>query len=277
MNYLTEDRRTDLIAQGKRGEKEKGDGKSRFEKRVKSRFSSSTKEYNKIDMNTLFKEGILTVNIPVRGETDDYLIKIKFGGFLDILQRQIERQDGVLDLRTIIRALINAFNSDNVYIHCSCPDWTYRMAYWATIGDINSGESQHIPSKITNPKDNLGPGCKHVMLVLANTAWLIKVGSVINNYIKYFEKNRKKEYADIIYPAVYGKKYEEPVQLSISDRDELDTDETTIDTANEIGRLSGRFKAGNPYRYQPRSNQVNKNQVKLSDIEQEEEIEDEYI
>ena len=32
MKILYEDSRNDLIAQGKRGEKEKGDGKSRFEK-----------------------------------------------------------------------------------------------------------------------------------------------------------------------------------------------------------------------------------------------------
>ena len=34
-------------------------------------------------MNKLFKENILDVNVPVKGETDNYLVKITVGGFLD--------------------------------------------------------------------------------------------------------------------------------------------------------------------------------------------------
>lgn len=268
MNILQEDRRSELIAQGKRGEKEKGDGKSRYEKRVKSNVSHSTREYNQIDMNSLFKNNILTVSIPVRGETNNYLVKIKFGGFLDILKDFIDRQNGVFNLRAVTRALIDSFNSDDVYIHCSCPDFKYRMAYWASINDLNSGEAESRPSNITNPKDNLGPGCKHVMLVLSNTNWLIKVASVINNYVKFFEQRRKKEYADIIYPAIYGKPYEEPVQLSIDDTDELVSDTDTIDTANIQGAVSGRFKAGNPYRFKSNDSQI-RGQTSIDDIEQQ--------
>ena len=88
MKRLIEDRRTELVSKGKRGQKERGDGKSRYEKRVKSRFASSTRSYNQIDMNELFKEDILTVGIEVHGETDDYKVLIKFGGFLELLRRR---------------------------------------------------------------------------------------------------------------------------------------------------------------------------------------------
>ena len=82
------------------------------------------------------------------------------------------------------------------------------------------------------------------MLVLSNTVWLLKVASVINNYIKYMERYRQNDYAKIIYPAIYGKEYTQPVQLSIDDsKDEtLTDDETFIDTTNEYGRTSGRFR-----------------------------------
>ena len=63
-------------------------------------------------------------------------------------------------------------------------------------------------------------------------------------------KNRKQQYADIIYPAIYDKKYQEPVQLSINDKDKLDSDTELIDTANVQGRTRGQFKTGNPYRFQ---------------------------
>lgn len=261
---LFEDKRSDLIAKGKRGEREKGDGKTRYEKRVKSRFSSSTREYNNIDMNSLFKEGILTVGIPITGETDNYIVTIKFGNLLDKLKNRSVNDK--LDLRSIIRSLIDGFDDGDVYIHCSCPDWQYRMAYWATMDDLNSGTPENRPSDITNPDNKLGPGCKHVMLTLANSAWLIKVASVINNYIKYFEKNRQKQYADIIYPAIFGKKYEEPVQLSFDDKDELDSDKSLIDTSNELGAVSGRFKKGNPYRFKPDSSKEEKGQISIDNI-----------
>ena len=268
MEFLYEDSRNELIAQGKRGEREKGDGKTRFEKRVKSSFSTSVREYNSIDMNSVFFDGILNVNIPVKGETDNYLVRIKFGGFMDILQAEVKRL-GKVDLRTITRALISAFNSNDTFIHCSCQDFKYRFNYWATVKGFNSGAPQLIPARITNPTNNKGPGCKHIMLVLSNTQWLIKVSSVLNNYIKYMEANRKNDYAQYIYPALYGEPYKEPVQLSIDDSDtgELDTTTTTIDTANEYGRTSGRFKQGNPYRFQRNTNRPIRGQMTLYDVD----------
>lgn len=255
MSLLYEDKRVELVSKGKRGQREKGDGKTRYEKRIKSRFSSSTRSYNKINMNELFKEDILTVGIDVIGETDNYVVTLKFGGFLETLRDILKRQDNILDLRAIIRALIDSFNRENVYISCSCKDFFYRFGYWATVTNINSGEPQLIPSDTTNPKNDLGPGCKHIMLVLANTGWIIKVASVIMNYVRYFEQHRQKEYADIIYPAIYGKKYEEPVQLDIEDKDELDSEETLINKANEEGKVRRQFKSGNKYRFQPQERQ----------------------
>jgi len=264
MSNLLEDRRQQLIAQGKRGRKEKSDGKSRYEKRLFSRFSSSNRTYNNIDMDALFKNNILTVDIDVKGETDNYTVKIKFGGFLDVLQDQLKKQNNVLDLRTVIRALVTAFNTEDVYIHCSCPDFKFRQNFWVTMSDLNSGEPERRPSKITNPHNDLGPGCKHIMLILANTGWLIKVASVIVNYIKYMEKNRERLYQEFIYPAIYGKAYEGPVQQDIFG-DELDSDTNTIDRANKEARAKGQFTQNNPYKYQK---QPDKNQLSVVDDEQ---------
>lgn len=269
MPKLFEDKRNQLMAQGRRGTKEK-DGKSRYEKRVKSKVASTVREFNEIDMQSLFVHNILTINVPVRGETDNYLVRIKFGGFLDLLRNQLDRQDGVLNLRAITRALLDAFNQDDVYIHCSCPDYKYRFAYWSSIKDINAGPPEKRPAKITNPRNDKGPGCKHIMLVLSNNSWLIKVASVINNWIIYMSKYRKKQYADIVYPAIYGHEYEEPVQLSMDDNQDLN-DREIIDKANAEGRTRGQFKVGNPYRYQPRNTPM-KGQISIED---ETEVEEE--
>ena len=241
LKRLHEDSRSKLLSKSKQSDK----GFQRFKKRVKSRVANSVKQYNAIDMNKLFKDDILTVDINVKGETDNYTVKISFGGFCELLQDQIEKQQGKLDYKAVTRALILGFNKDDVFIHCSCPDASYRMNYWQTKNGISSGDPENRPSDITNPDDNLGSACKHVLLVLSNTSWLLKVGSTILNYIRYMEKHYQKLYADIIYPAIYGKEYEEPVQLDLFSDDTLETDTDTIDKSNEYARTKNQFKQGN--------------------------------
>ena len=115
---ILEASRNDLLTKSKASNK----GRQRFKRRVKSKVANQVKQFNSIDMNKLFKDGILTVNVAVKGETDDYVVKMSFGGFLDLLRKEI-RKDEEVDLRAITRALINGFNKDDVYIHCSCPDF----------------------------------------------------------------------------------------------------------------------------------------------------------
>lgn len=268
MMIITEDSRNQLMAKSKQGRKER-DGKTRFQKRLKSHVASSTRQYNRINMDEFFKKDILSISIEVKGETDNYLVKISYGGVLDALQQEIKRNNGQLELRNIIKALVIAFNKEDVYIMCTCPDWKYRFGYWATKNNITSGEPELRPSDETNPNDDLGAGCKHVLLVLSNTSWIIKVASVINNYIKYMQQHMLNAYAKIIYPAVYGKKYEEPVQATMFDKDELDTDEETIDKSNIDARKRGQFKAGNPYRFTRRED--DENQTTMFDDENPEE------
>ena len=243
---LKEDSRMNLLSKSKKSQK----GFERFKRRVKSRVANTVKQYNAIDMNKLFKQDILTVDVQVRGETDTYTVKISFGGFCELLHDQIKQTQQV-NLKSVTRALINGFNRNDVYIACSCPDSQYRFRFWNTKNNVNSGEAENRPANITNPDDSLGSSCKHILLVLSNESWLLKTASVIHNYINYMEKHYKKLYADVIYPAIYMKKYEEPVQLDIFDDDTLATDSDTIDASNEYAKTKNQFKPGNNYRFKP--------------------------
>ena len=100
----------------------------------------------------------------------------------------------------------------------------------------------------TNPNNDKGKACKHVLLVLNNLNWLIKVTSVIFNYVNYMKKHYERLYADVIYPALYEKEYEEPVQLDLdidNKGNQLDTDTDTIDTSNKYARSKNQFQKGN--------------------------------
>lgn len=244
LKYLIEDNRIKLISKSKSSQK----GRERFNRRNKSKVANTVKSFNQIDMNRLFKENILTVNVPVQGETDDYIVKLTFEGFLDILKDQLKDKEE-FEFRDIAKACIIGFNKGDVYINCSCPDFYYRFGFWTTRNKVNSGAPENRPSKITNPNDTLGSGCKHILLVLNNTSWIIKVASVINNYINYMKQHYKKAYADIIYPALYGKEYEEPVQLTFDDNEvednNLTADKDTLDKANIYNQERTKFKKGN--------------------------------
>ena len=242
---LHEDSRMALLSKSKQSKK----GFERFKKRVKSRVANSVKQYNSIDMNKLFKQDILTVDVQVKGETDTYTVRISFGGFLELLHDQLKHQT-IFDLKAVTRALVNGFNRDDVYIHCSCPDAQYRFGFWQTRNKINSGDPETRPSNITNPDDTLGSACKHVLLVLSNTSWILKVASTIFNYVNYMEKHYERLYTKIIYPAIYQKEYEEPVQLDMFDDDTLATDVDTIDKSNIHAKTKNQFKQGNEYRFQ---------------------------
>lgn len=260
---LVEDTKNQLISKQKSAPK----GLWRFNRRNNSKVKNYVREMNNIDMNNLFKNGIFSINIPVKGETDDYFVRISFGGFLEVLHDQLKRFNNELDLRVIIKTLQICYNRDDVFIHCSCPDWQYRYSYWATKGKLNSGNPEIRPSNITNPNNNIGVGCKHVMLVLNNYSWLIRCASVIWNYIKFMEKNQKRLFAEVIYPAIFQKKYEYSYQLSIFDKDntQLPSDKDTIDTANKQGADDTRFKKGNTQGVRFASNGAkDDNQIKMN-------------
>lgn len=244
---LVEDKRQQLINKSKSGADYKGDkskGRNRYFRRTQIKINSKTKNYNKINMNKFFKDDVLDVEVPVNGETANYVVRISFTGLLDCLRKQIQRANGVLNSGVATRALIDCFNRNDVYTYCTCPDYQYRIGYWASVNDLIVGEKETRPSKITNPNDKLGPACKHICQVLSNSYdWIRKVSAVINNYCHYMETHYKKAYAGIIYPALYGQEMDEPGKVRPDEK--IGSDTGLIDIANKYGADRGKFKKGN--------------------------------
>ena len=246
MTILNEDSRQQLINKSKQGADYRGDkskGRNRYARRTHSHISSSVKEYNQIDMNKFFKDDTLDFHIKVNGETDTYFVRLCFDGIISKIKDQIKKAGGKFDFRVVVKAVIQSFKSNDVYFFCSCPDFHYRIGYWASINDLIVGDKETRPSDITNPDDIWGPACKHICLVLTNLSWVYKLASVITNYVNYMESHYKKAYAGIIYPALYGKEYEEPGK--VSDEEKIGTDTGLIDIANKYGADRGKFKKGN--------------------------------
>ena len=113
---LLEDTRNMLVSKSRNvgSYKDTSRGKNRFERKKYSSVAKTVKQYNKIDMNKLFKEDILEVSIPVVGEHDSYTVSIKMEGVVKEIANNIKNNKNQLEYRTIVQAITKIFNSTNI-------------------------------------------------------------------------------------------------------------------------------------------------------------------
>jgi hypothetical protein len=113
---LLEDTRNMLVNKSKNvgTYKDTSRGKNRMERKKYSSVAKTVKQYNKIDMNKLFKEDILEVSIPVTGEHDSYTVSIKMEGVVKEIANNIKNNKNQLEYRTIVQAVTKIFNSSNI-------------------------------------------------------------------------------------------------------------------------------------------------------------------
>lgn len=253
--YLAEANRQQLLNKSRnaRQYKDTSKGRTRYERRMKSKISATVKDYNNIEMDQLFKRDVFEIKIPVMGETDVYEVHIKVDGVINEIHRQVQANKGKLEFKVVLQSLMRAINLGDVYIGCSCPDFRYRMRFWATQGNYVAGGKETRPSDKTNKDDSLGAACKHGLLILNNLDWCIKAASVITNYIKYCQTHLEQAYAEYIFPKIYGIKYDKAVQMNLFYNGFLPQDKTTRD---EITRQSlqgrdkrGKFSQDNQYKF----------------------------
>jgi len=247
---LTEANRTSLIAQSRNVGvyKNKERGANRFQRKKYSKLANAVKSYNKIDMNSLFKQDILLVNIPVVGESDEYTVTIKLEGVVAEINKNIKNNGNKLEYRTIVQALTKVFNTTDVYIKCTCPDFKYRFAHWNILKNVSVDDSSKDPGPgkgIANPNDDKGRGCKHSLLVLANGDWMMRVSSVINNYCHFLSEKKPEAFLKLVFPKLYGVPADEAAENEIvADNEDLETGKDLIDVINDWAKNRGKFKKG---------------------------------
>ena len=247
---LLEDTRNMLVnkSRGAGTYKDTSRGKNRFDRKRYSSVAKTVKQYNKIDMNRLWKEDILEVSIPVVGEKDSYTVSVKMEGVIKEIANNIKNNKNQLEYRTIIQALTKVFNSSNIWVKCTCPDYKYRFAHWNIINNVSIDDTSKDPGPgkgIANPNDDKGRGCKHILLVLANGDWLMKVASVINNYIHYAEEKLRQPFLKLIFPKLYGVTIDEASDKDLVPEEfELTSTTEIIDLINDYGRNRGKYKKG---------------------------------
>lgn len=247
---ILEATRTQLISQSRNVGKYKdaSRGATRMDRKKYSKVANAVKNYNEIDMNLLFKQDILQVNIPVVGETDEYTVTIKLDGVVSEIQKGIKNNNNKLEYRTIIQALTKVFNTSDVYVRCQCADFKYRFAHHNIIKNVSVDDSSKDPGPgkgIANPNDDKGRGCKHILLVLANGSWMMQVASVIKNYCHFLSEKKPEAFLKLVFPKLYGVPADEAAQNDlVEENEDLETGKDLIDIINEWAKNRGKFKKG---------------------------------
>lgn len=250
-DILNETKRIEFISRSRKGAQYKSKEGNRWSAKKNIKVANTVKDYNKLNMNSFWKNDLLNFGVKVKGETDEYIVKVEFTNVLNRLQEKVKKNNNLLELNLIYKSLTEALNSSDVKVNCSCADFNYRFAYWATKHGENEGTAENREAKITNPNDDLGAGCKHILCILNNSDWLHKIASVINNYVAYAKENMEDLYSRFIFPKIYGMPYNKAVQLCMDDYDEkgelkteLKSDEATLNLTNALGKVRGRIKKG---------------------------------
>lgn len=247
---LDEATRNQLIAQSRnvRKYKDTSRGTTRLERKKYSKVANAVKSYNEINMNDLWKSDILKVNIPVVGETDEYTVTIKLEGVVAELQKNIKNNQNKFEFRTVIQALTKVFNTSDVWVKCTCPDFKYRFAHHLIVNNMSVDDTSNDPGPgkgIANPNDDMGRGCKHVLTCLSNGSWMMKVASVISNYCHYLSEKKPDVFLKLVFPKLYGVPADEAAENNIvADNEDLETGKDLIDVVNDWARNRGKFKKG---------------------------------
>jgi hypothetical protein len=284
---LTEANRTQFITQSRNVGvyKDQSRGKTRFERKKYSKIANAVKNYNEINMNDFWKSDILQVNIPVVGETDEYTVTIKLEGVVAEIQKNIKNNGNKLEFRTVIQSLTKIFNTSDVWVKCTCDDFKYRFAHHLIVNGMSVDDSSKDPGPgkgISNPNDDKGRGCKHILQCLANGNWMMKVASVIMNYCHFLSEKKPDAFLKLVFPKIYGVPAEEAAENDLVENNEdLETGKDLIDVVNEWAKNRGKIKKGsniNPVYADRLSKEQNKKPAKdtngQAEVESSEETED---
>ena len=212
---LQEKSRSDLLSKSMTAKPTKSYNTTRFERRKLQTMKTSSSIFNKLDMNSVFKSDALSLEIPVEGETNTYTVTVLFDGICKDIQRELKKNDYNLEFKVIYKAIVRAIKNQNMFIGCTCKDYKFRFQYIATKERYNALQAQLVPATQTNPNNDQGAGCKHILKVLDDLSWAMQLATALNNYILYMKKNKQKLFNDIMFRSIYGMTYRSAVEKGI--------------------------------------------------------------
>lgn len=127
-----------------------GKVKAQSPDRYNRRLSYHPSSYIEIDLEQLLTKDSLVAKLPV----GDYTCTVAYAGVLSQLSDVLKKQPRPnVTLQSVIRAITQSIDKTDILVDCTCADFVYRYAYWATKYGYKYGKPETRPTKITNPDD----------------------------------------------------------------------------------------------------------------------------
>ena len=155
-----------------------------------------------IAKDIFMETGTLTVPIKI----GDYVVTVHISGIIKQISDDLKASGKKLPDRPMVyKALRKVVDTSNLYVNCTCADFRYRHAYWASKDDYKYGSPERRPADIRNP-DNKGATCKHITTAIVRPSQWLKyaagwastiVRQVIQQQLELQYKNRTYEYEDV--------------------------------------------------------------------------------
>lgn len=123
----------------------------------------------------------LVITTTISGNSKYYTCIIAFKNvFTDLLNIAKNDSSHTVNSKLIIKSIHLSLDNNDIYIDCSCPDFTYRYAYFATKDNFKWGKLQNSNGQeIRNPNNDIGCMCKHVYALLRSNKFLNRVSDKI--------------------------------------------------------------------------------------------------
>lgn len=118
-----------------------------------------------------------TISGNSRSYTDTIAFKNVFSNLIEIAKNDTTHN---VNGKLIQKSLKLSLDNNDIYIDCTCPDFAFRYAYFATKDKFKWGKLQ--PSngqKIRNPNNDIGCMCKHLYALLRSNKFLNHVSDKI--------------------------------------------------------------------------------------------------
>lgn len=224
-------------------------GKSKLQSptRYNKRLRYSTMSIPEIDEDKLLNDDFLVIYVDVGNYTVTVAYKGVINRLIDIIAKSNTKS---LNRKNVVRAMNEQIDLTDVYVNCQCPDFKYRYNFSASQHNYKYGPKETRPAKITNPQDNIGAVCKHLLCVLANKKWLVKAAAVVNEYIHdnynaFLEAYNLSEdqffydeqaYQKAIKSAVKREKVSLPPELNAAVNKKFDADSLELELFNLLDR-----------------------------------------
>jgi len=155
-------------------------------KRYDKRIYYGVRDFGQLNVNDLVNDDMLVITAPV----GDYTCTLAYAGVLDELELILSKQKRPnVNIDTVRSAISNSIDKTDIHVDCTCADFRYRYAFVASKNGYKYGKAETRPSNITNPNDDIGATCKHLVSLLVSKEWLRKVSSIVNKFIKEYPED----------------------------------------------------------------------------------------